>query len=321
MKKILITGCAGYVGKILSQVFLKKNYLVFGIDNLSRSNSNDIKFLKQNKNFKFYKLDYSNIKLINIIKKNNICDIIHLAAYINVSESERLKKKYLNNNIEKLIIFFKNLKDIKLKNFIFASTCAILNSDQSNFKPTSIYALTKLIGENLIKFYSNKYNFNFCCLRYFNVVGADLENNLGKVSKSDHLFSNIINSIKKNKLIKIYGKNFKTKDGTCERDYIHVVDLSTFHLDVLNYMKKNKSSKLFINYGYNKKTSVLQVVKNFNKFLNKPLKYKFINKRLGDPESLYLKRKNKIISKIHKFKYNSLSLLIKSELKFNKLIK
>lgn len=315
MKKILITGCAGYIGKIITAKFIKKGYEVVGIDNLSRSSTKNLK--KYNK-FKFYKIDIANPKLKKIITQNKIKNIIHLAAFINVSESEIKKNIYIENNVNKLIAFFKNMQNVQLNNFIFASTCAIFNSNQTSYEPTSTYALTKLLGENVIKFYSEMYNFNYCLLRYFNVAGADNINNLGKTSISDHLFGNIIKSIQKNKPLSIYGKNLKTKDGTCERDYIHVLDLSEFHIDILEHMLKIKKN-YEINYGYKKGISTKKIVDSFNLILSKKLKYQFKEKRKGDMITIYLKKINPVVKKIHKFKYNSLKKIILSELKFNNI--
>jgi UDP-glucose 4-epimerase len=315
IKKVLITGCAGYIGRIVCNIFLENGYKVIGIDNLSKSKKNKI---YNHKNFIFYKLDYGNNKIADLIKNNNIKNIIHLAAYINVAESEKNKSKYLHNNVIKLINFFKIIEKLKIENLIFASTCAIFNTDQTNLEPKSTYAVTKLLGERIIEFYSRKYNFFYCFIRYFNVVGADNKNNLGKTSFSDHLFTNIINSIKAKRTINIYGKNLKTKDGTCERDYIHVLDLAQFHLDILEHMYSKKDS-FKINYGYKKKTTTKEIINNFNFLIKNKIKYSYKKKRDGDVESIYLKKIDKTVKQIHKFKYKSLKKIIVSELKFNKI--
>jgi UDP-glucose 4-epimerase len=317
-KKILITGCAGYIGSILTLYLLKKKYKVYGIDNLEIGSKRTIFKLNKYRGFEFIKSDFSANKILQIIKKEEIETIIHLAAYINVEESNRKKHKYLRNNYKKTRKLILNLRGTGVKNFLFASTCAV---NCENNKPNSIYGLSKLLAEKVLKKYANIYKFNCIIFRFYNVVGADKEFNLGKTSNTGHLFSKIITSLKSNKIFKIYGKNYNTKDGTAQRDYIHVSDLANIHLRLLKYCEyQKKQITKIIDCGYGKPYSVLDLINFFEKITKKKIRVKFEKPRVGDLSSIYLKKQNSLL-KNFKPKYNSIRKIIKSELEFNKLIK
>jgi UDP-glucose 4-epimerase len=149
-------------------------------------------------------------------------------------------------------------------------------------RPKSIYAKTKLKSELLIKKYSNKYNFYYSILRYFNVAGADLKSNIGCINNNGQLFKNLCLSIKnRNYEIKIFGKNYNTKDGTCIRDYIHLNDISKIHYLALKSLKKNKKS-FIINCGYGKGYSVSEIIDNFEQYIKKKFKRIYEKRRAGD---------------------------------------
>ena len=132
--------------------------------------------------------------------------------------------------------------------------------------PEGYYALTKFKGEELIKNYSQKFNYNYGILRYFNVAGASPSGKIGEIETSyGHLIKNIaIQSLKNKPVIKIFGNDYPTYDGTCIRDYIHVSDLADIHIKGIEYLESNKKS-FTLNCGYGKGYSVLQIAKLFKK--------------------------------------------------------
>lgn len=316
-KSVLITGCAGYIGSVLAMNFLKKDYFVFGVDNLSTGSKKTINKLNKEKQFNFIKADFSSAKVSKLIYKNNIKNIFHLAAFINVGESNLKKNKYLNNNYRKTVLFLKKFEKIEINNFFFASTCAV---DNNGKPPNSIYGLSKKLSEKSIIKYAIKCKFNSVNLRFYNVVGADNEFNLGKINKSDHLFTNIISVIKKDTNFEIYGGNYNTKDGTAARDYIHVKDLANIQINTLNYIKDKKNKNITINCGYGKSYTVLEILSVFEKLLKVKINKSFIKARSGDLGSVYVKKPSSILSKIFKARYNNIQKVIRSELIFNKLI-
>ena len=323
MNNILVTGGAGFIGShIIEQLDKSKNNVII-VDNLATGFKRLI-----NKNSKFIKTDIKNKKkLIDIIKKHKIETIIHLAAYLNVSEAEKNKRKYYNNNIIGTKKLLEACKNSNVKNIVFSSSCSIYGnirgavSEKKKANPMGYYAFTKFQGENLIKEYSLRYNFRYAILRYFNVAGASPSKKIGQIEKSHgQLFKNLaIQSLKKKPLIEIYGNDYNTKDGTCIRDYIHVSDLADIHIKSIDYLnKKNKS--LTLNCGYGKGYSVQDVVNIFKKIKkNSQIIYK--NRRPGDIAQVYADtRKFKKVLK-WKPKFNNIKKILESSINWEKSLK
>jgi UDP-glucose 4-epimerase len=298
--KILLTGGAGYIGSQISYDLTDQGNDVYIVDNLETGN-----FISINKKAKFYNLNINSYKrVLKILKKNKIKNVIHLAASTSVEESMRFPKKYYDNNVINLITFLDACVVAKVKNFIFASTCAVYKttknhcvSEDDDKKPQSIYGRSKYFGEELIKSYSKLYKFNYSILRFFNVIGSDSKLRTGKVYKKDMLFDNFVNSVLNKKYtFEVYGNNYDTKDGTCIRDYIHVEDISQVHISLLKLMvKKNRSFEL--NCGYGRGYSVLDIANFFKKVFKKNFKIIYKKKRKGDLEGIFanVKKLNKEI--------------------------
>ena len=318
---ILVTGGAGYIGShIVEQLIKKKSNNILVLDNLSTGRKKLI-----NKKSKFIKGDIKNLNLLKkIIKKHSIQTIIHLAAHLNVSEAEKEKIKYYRNNVTGTKNLLLACKNSKVKSIIFSSSCSVYGSikgsvnEQKKTNPEGYYALTKFKGEELIKKYSKKFNYNFGILRYFNVAGASPSGKIGEIETAyGHLIKNIaIQSLKKKPVINIFGDNYPTHDGTCIRDYIHVSDLADIHIRAIEYLEKNNKS-FVLNCGYGKGYSVLQIVKIFKKII-KNLKIIFSNKRPGDVAEVYANTKK--FKKLLKWKpkYNNINKIIKSAIKWEK---
>ena len=320
MGNILITGGAGYIGSHIVEQLIKNKKIIIILDNLVTGYKRLI-----NKNAKFIKVDIKNkSKITKIIKDNNITSILHLAAYLNVSEAEKNKKKYYQNNIIGTKNLLEACKNSSVKNIIFSSSCSIYGnvkgSVNENRKPNpqGYYAYTKYKGEELIKRLSLKYKFKYGILRYFNVAGASPSGKIGEIEKSHgHLIKNLaIEFLKKNSLIKIFGNDYKTKDGTCIRDYMHVSDLADIHIKGLNYLEKNQKS-FILNCGYGKGYSVQQIVDIFKK-IKKEVKVNYHKRRPGDIAQVYAdtKRFKKILK--WKPKYNNIKKIILSAIRWEK---
>ena len=191
---------------------------------------------------------------------------------------------------------------------------------KKKLKPNGYYAFTKLKGEELVTKYSKKYRFKYGILRYFNVAGASESGEIGEIESSHgHLIKNIaIQSLKKKPKIEIFGKNYKTKDGTCIRDYIHVSDLSDIHLKSIKFLDKNRKS-FVLNCGYGKGYSVKEIVDIFKK-IKKNLVVRYTNRRPGDVDQVFAD--NKKIKKILKWKpkFANIEKIIKSAIKWEKKI-
>jgi UDP-glucose 4-epimerase len=318
LKKILITGGAGYIGSIVAEKL--KEYKIVIIDNLSTGK----KFFL-NKKWKFYKIDLCNKeKVSDVFRKENFDAVIHFAASISVEESQKNPKKYLQNNY----INTKNLinlsKKHNVKKFIFASTASVYDSSKKNisesFKkyPLNNYGKTKLNCEEYLKKNLNLKSFQYIILRFFNVAGSNNNYTRGPIPDlSKHLIRNIcVNYIKNNYKILIYGNNYKTSDGTCIRDFIHVNDLADICKLSLNKLFISKNIKTIINCGYGYGYSVLEVAKAFEKIVRKKIKIIFKNKRIGDPASVVCSN-----YKLKRFlnwrpRYNDLNFILRNSLKW-----
>jgi UDP-glucose 4-epimerase len=321
--KILVTGGAGYIGSHVTEQLIDRKYDVIILDNLKTGHK---KLINQKANF--IRGNINNKKLVNnIIKQHNIQTIIHLAAYLNVSEAEKNKLKYYNNNIKGTETLLSACKNSNVKSFIFSSSCSIYGNVKGSVNervkpnPQGYYAYTKFKGEELIKKYAKKYKFKYGILRYFNVAGASNSGLIGEIEESHgHLIKNIaIQSLKKKPIINIFGNDYPTKDGTCVRDYIHVLDLADIHIKVLDYLKNNKKS-FILNCGYGKGYSVKEILTIFKK-IKKNLTINYQKRRPGDITQVYsnTKKLNQLLK--WKSKYNNMNKIIKSAMNWEKKLK
>ena len=320
IKKILITGGAGYIGAHISEALVKSEKKVFIIDNLSTGFRRLI-----NKKAKFFKVDILNKKKVReIILKNQIDSVIHLAANLIIGEGEKFPKKYFKNNVLGTNNLLEACKNTSIKNFVFSSTAAVYKDGQykvtenSTVKPKSIYGKTKIRAEKIVKSFCKKNKINYCILRYFNIAGSSPSGKIGLINKSDHLFKNFSREIMKKKpILKIYGNNYNTKDGSCIRDFIHVSDIADIHLKVLAKINLSKKSKI-LNCGYNRGISVLEVAKEFNKQASKKVKIVVTKRRKGDLVKIIAS--NKQLKKFIKWKpkFNNLSKIVKSCIKWER---
>ena len=318
MKNILVTGGAGYIGSHIVEQLVKKNFLkIFIVDDLSTGHKRLI-----NKKAIFIKANINKTQLIKkIILKNKIDTIIHLAAKTIVTESEKKPKLYYKANVLGTSSLLDAAKNSSVKNFLFSSTAAVYGSkisyvnEKSKTLPDSVYGKTKLQAEDLVK---RNFKKNYIILRYFNVVGASPSKKIGLINKYGQLFKNFAVEILKNKpKLKVYGKDYNTKDGTCIRDFIHVSDLADIHLKVL--LKASKDNKsVILNCGYGKGFSVLEVVDNFKKFSKNKVIVKFEKRRKAEIVESVAN-----VTKLKKYlkwrpKFFNLSRMIKNSLDWEK---
>ena len=314
IKNILITGGAGYIGSHTTEIFIKNKKKVYIVDNLSTGYRRLI-----NKKAIFYKSNISNKNQIKkIIVKNNIDSVIHLAAVLSVGESERKPKIYKKINVVGTKILLEAIKSTKVKNIIFSSSCAVYKdgltkvNEKTKLSPSSVYGYTKLQCEKLIKNFCKKNKLNYGILRYFNVAGASSSGKIGQINKGDQLFKNLsIETNKKKPIFKIYGTKYKTKDGTCIRDYIHVSDISEIHYKVLLKISKYNISTI-LNCGYGKGISVYDAIKEFKKYANKNSKIVEFPNRKGDMVKIIASNKKLMQFIKWRPKFNSLRKIVKS---------
>jgi UDP-glucose 4-epimerase len=298
MKKILVTGGLGFIGSHTVVELQNAGFNVVIIDDLSNTsisvldNITDITGIKP----EFYQLDLRIKNDVTSFFENNIVDgIIHFAAFKAVGESVHQPLDYYENNIGSLVYLLQEMKNRNLDNFIFSSSCTVYGqadelpiTENAPTKPAeSPYGNTKQIGEEIIKESCKAYNLNAIALRYFNPIGGHESVKIGELPLG--IPQNLIPFITQTavgirKELSVFGDDYPTKDGTAVRDYIHVVDLAKAHIAALLRLinNKNKTNFEFFNVGTGKGSSVLEVIKSFEKISGKPLKYKIVERREGD---------------------------------------
>ena len=323
---ILITGGAGYIGSHVALHLIDNGFKPVVIDNLITGNKKLIP-----KKAKYIFGDIEDHKLVKkIIIDYKINTVIHLAASTLVTESILDPYKYYNNNTMNSIKLIDLCGKLKIKNFIFSSTAACYGSkhkgkvcENSSLNPESPYGNSKLAAELALLDLSQIYKFNYGIFRYFNVAGSDPESRSGSIQKpASHLISkaceaalNISNSID------IYGDDYDTKDGTCVRDFIHVSDIASAHLDGINYFKKNNTN-FISNLGYGKGYSVKEVLDSVKKISKNNFTINITSRRKGDIDSIVADNSFALNELCWLPKYNNMDLIVKHQLEWcNKEIK
>lgn len=293
-KKILVTGGAGYIGSFTVRALKEKGYKVVIFDNLVTGYQEAIP------GFKLVKGDLVTDKelLDKTFKKEKFDGVIHFAAYIEVEESVKNPQKYFLNNVGGSLNLLRTMIENEVLRFIFSSSAAVYGEptkipidedDQKN--PTSPYGESKLMVEKILRWYSKAYGLSSVALRYFNAAGAALDGSLGQdYPKPIPLIARACEAaLEKRKDFRINGDDYDTPDGTCIRDYIHVIDLAEAHVAALELLKKEKGEFYAYNVGTGKGYSVLEVVETVKKISGISFNAPVGPRRKGDPARLVAK--------------------------------
>ncbi len=319
---ILVTGGCGYIGSHLVKQLSEKKEDLIVLDNLTTGFQENLLY-----NEKLIKADLNDTQALdNLFQTHKIDSVIHFAASIVVSESVTDPLKYYLNNTSNTLNLLNICIKYKVQNFIFSSTAAVYSPPESGIadentstNPISPYGKSKLLSEIIIKDLAEAYNFNYAILRYFNVAGADSSGKLGqRVQNATHLIKlGCQTALGKREFIEIFGTDYNTPDGTCQRDFIHVEDLANAHIYCLDYLK-NKNESLIVNVGYGKAYSVRQVLTTIEKINGQKLNIKISEKRAGDLEIL-IANNNKLKNQLGwKPKYDNLEQIIIDSLNWEK---
>ncbi len=303
--KILVTGGLGYIGSHTVVALLNEGYEVVIIDNLSNSSISVLEGITEiaQKTPVFHKLDLRDKAAVSDFFENNqdIDGIIHFAASKAVGESVEKPLLYYENNINSLVYVLQEMKRHDLSNFIFSSSCTVygqadklpITEDAPVKKAESPYGNTKHIGENIIHDFSkSKEDFKGIALRYFNPIGAHPTAKIGElpIGVPQNLIPFITQTaIGKRKELSVFGDDYDTPDGTCIRDYIHVMDLAEAHVRALQRLLHDEGKQNYevFNLGTGMGNSVLEVITAFEKASGQKLPYRLAARREGDIMAAY----------------------------------
>jgi UDP-glucose 4-epimerase len=289
---ILVTGGAGYIGSHATKVLKESGYEVIVLDNLVYGHAEIIEDVL---GVKLIVGDIGDYQLVSqIFADYPISAVMHFAAYAYVGESTTEPRKYYRNNVVNTLSLLEAMVDASIDKFIFSSTCATYGtpnevpiSETHPQAPINPYGMSKLMVEKILADFDSAYGLKSICLRYFNAAGADPSGQLGEDhSPETHLIPLVLlTALGQRDHISIFGTDYPTPDGTCIRDYIHVLDLADAHLLALKYLQKHNQSEIF-NLGNGSGFSVKEVIDVAKKISGKDFQVKMEDRRAGDPAAL-----------------------------------
>lgn len=302
--KILVTGGTGYIGSHTVVELQQLGYDVLIIDNLSNSKIEVLDNIEKITGIKpqFEKIEMCDeLAMIDYFNRNkDIAAVIHFAAYLQVDESVRLPLKYYRNNLLSTVNLIDCMNIHTISNLVFSSSCTVygnpdhlpVDENAPVKKAMSPYGNTKQMGEEIIENVCNTKWLNAITLRYFNPIGAHDSALIGEVQHGvpHHLIPYITETAtgKRNQL-NVFGGDYNTHDGTCVRDYIHVVDIAKAHITAIERLidRKNKQNFEVYNIGTGIGYSVLDIINAFEKATGLKINYKIVDRRPGDVEAVF----------------------------------
>ena len=285
-KAVLVTGGAGYVGSHTCKLLAKNGYVPVVVD---RHYNKDLVSYGPNYNLQ---LPQEMDRLDEIVKRYNITSCIHFAGSTSVPESVSNPSLYYKNNLILTLSLLDKLVSLDIKTFVYSSSAAVYGDPGMNkckesdiTKPISSYGATKLMIEQVCRDYNVAYGLSSIGLRYFNAAGADPDGEVGELrNKETHIIPLAIKASRQNKTFTMFGDQYNTEDGTCVRDYVHVMDLADAHLKSINYASENNVAEVF-NLGSGAPASNKELLDTVQKYTGK-MDIKIESNRPGDPAYL-----------------------------------
>lgn len=297
---ILVTGGAGYIGSHTCVELLKEGYEVVVIDNLSNSSVESLDRVEEitGKKVRFYKVDLRDKgALSQVFEKEKVEAVIHFAGLKAVGESVRKPLEYYENNISGTLNLCEVMREFNCKNIVFSSSATVYGDPHAvpivesfPLSATNPYGRTKLMLEEILQdLYVSDSDWNVILLRYFNPIGAHKSGRIGENPKGipNNLLPYITQvAVGKLEKLGVFGNDYDTIDGTCIRDYIHVVDLAVGHVKAIEKIRKNQGVQIY-NLGTGIGYSVLEVIEAFEKASGIKINYEFQARRVGDIAKCY----------------------------------
>lgn len=294
MRKILVTGGAGYIASHTNIELLKKGFDVVVVDNLSNSSKESIRRVEKlsGKKIRFYEADTRDNKALTEVfqKESSIWGVIHFAALKAVGESVENPLAYYDNNLTGSLNLFRVMKDFSCKNIVFSSSATVYGDPQQipcdenqPLHASNPYGQTKLMMEQIILDISKADNWNSMILRYFNPVGA---HESGEIGEDPAYPNNLVPFVSQvaagvREKVTVFGDDWATPDGTGVRDYIHITDVAKAHVKALEMIPQLPGPRIY-NLGTGKGYSVLEIIKTFERISGKKIPYSIGARRDGD---------------------------------------
>lgn len=287
--KFLVTGGAGYIGSITNWLLRKNGHETVIFDNMTNGHPEAVG------DTRLVVGDLRNKSDISAVFGHESFDaVIHFAALALAGESMEKPYEYYHNNIDGGINLLEAMREGGCKTIIFSSTCAVYGfpealpvTEASPIAPTSVYGASKRNFEEILDWYEKIYSLKHAKLRYFNACGALEDGSLGEAHPVEtHIIPVALAANAGDKPFSVFGKDYKTPDGTCVRDYIHVLDLAEAHLAAAQHISKTGES-LTVNLGVGKGYSNLEIIHAVEEVTGRPMKIEYKERRWGDPDAIY----------------------------------
>jgi len=288
VRRILVTGGAGYIGSHTVRLLLARGYDVTVVDDLSKGYRHNVPPER------LYELDIRNgSALTELLRQMRFDAVVHFAAFIAVGESMREPARYFGNNVGGSMELLGAMAAAGVKRMVFSSTAAVYGTPHASpiredfpIQPMSPYGESKAMVERLLRWFDQIHGLTSVCLRYFNASGADPEGRLGEEHVPEtHLIPLVFRAIQTGQPITVFGDDYGTPDGTCIRDYIHVDDLAQAHILALEYLLEGGASEHF-NVGTGAGSTVMEVIHAAEEVTGRKVPYVVGPRRAGDPAAL-----------------------------------
>jgi UDP-glucose 4-epimerase len=288
--RVLVTGGAGYIGSHAVKALVQSGHGVVVIDNLSaghrRAVAQDVPLVEADV--------HDSTVVRSVIREHRVDVVMHFAAWLDVGESVRRPAAYYHNNVVGTLALLDAMAEERVSRLVFSSTCAVYGEPQSvpinesnAERPLSPYGETKLAVERALGHFGRAYGLRSAILRYFNAAGADPDGEIGEDHSPEiHLIPRAIEAASGGPPLQVFGDDYPTPDGTCVRDYVHVMDLAEAHVRAVDALSGSAESAIY-NVGTGRGWSVREVIETVSRVAGRPVVWVPAPRRPGDPAALY----------------------------------
>lgn len=290
MKTILVIGGAGYIGSHTALLMAQQGHRIIILDSLVHKHSVSFPWATD-----IFVGDFGDKSLLeSVFSKYKIDAIMHFAAFIEVGESVKDPARFYSNNVIKTIQLLDVMRNHSINKIIFSSSCAVYGNpvripidEAHSTNPVSPYGRTKLAIEFALQDYASAYNLKYVALRYFNAAGSLYEYHLGEFHIPEtHIIPILLRAAKEDRKFTIFGDDYNTPDGTCIRDYIHVLDIARAHAQSYDYLNGGGGESQVFNLGTGRGYSVKEIVGIAEEITNKKIQINYSQRRVGDADIL-----------------------------------